>query len=299
MALSAAPQTWYRPPPFADDIRGWDEFYLNSPRPSSSNRLKPDLDFVLHPNSHGQNYPTLAFTPEIFSHRAGSPSLSASSRKTLKTSLGPHPHTLNPPKPLDEATQSAHNQQNNHHRERSLPSPALTEPPDNQGSGASNQGRPLAESCSIKCTSKGSKGTRRGRCEEGQRHLSCGRWRLLLQVDSRGVSCRRDPPVWRSGKQQFGFGKRFGVTSFGGPKEFCRIIRGQRNKRNTGRVSGHSHRCLATTPPILLLSEGATPTNFNPRDSYGSYPKDFCTMAANNDTTKEEVSTSRQGSVPT
>jgi hypothetical protein len=89
------------------------------------------------------------------------------------------------------------------------------------------------------------------------------------------------------------------VTSFGGPEEFRRIDRGQRNKRNTGRVPGHSHWCLATTPPIPLLSEGATPTNFDPRDIYGSYPKDFCTMAADNDATEEEVSTSRQVSVPT
>ncbi len=146
MALSAVPPPWYHPPPFADDIRGWDEFYLNSPPPSPSDRLEPDLDFVRHPNSHGQNYPTLAFTPEIFSHRAGSPSLSASSRKTLKTSLFLHPHTINSPKLLNEATQSAHNQQNNHHRERSLLSPAPMEPPDNQGVGASNQGRLLAES---------------------------------------------------------------------------------------------------------------------------------------------------------
>ena len=160
MALSAAPSPWYRLPLFADDIRGWDKFYLNSPRPSSSNRLKPDLDFVLHPNSHGQNYLTLAFTPKIFSHWcAGLPSLSASSRKTLKISLFSHPRTINSPEPLDEATQSAHNQQNNHQGERSLPSPASTEPPDNQGAGASNQGRPLAESRLQKRTSEGSKGT--------------------------------------------------------------------------------------------------------------------------------------------
>jgi hypothetical protein len=147
MALSAAPPPWYRPPPFANNIRGWEEFYLNSPRPSPSDRLEPDLDFVLHPNSHGQNYPTLAFTPKIFSHRTGSPSLSASSRKTLKTSLFLHPRTINSPELLNEATQSAHNQQNNHHGERRLPSPAPMEPSDNQGAGASNQGRLLAESC--------------------------------------------------------------------------------------------------------------------------------------------------------
>ena len=85
--------------------------------------------------------------------------------------------------------------------------------------------------------------------------------------------------------------------TFGGPEEFRSIDHGQRSKRTTGRVSDHSHHCLATTPPISLLSENSV--DFDPRDIYGSCPKDFCTMAANNDTTKEEVRTSRQGSVPT
>ncbi len=111
MALFAAPPPWYPLPPFAENFRGWDEFVLSSPRPSLSNWLEPDLNFNFHPNSHGQNYPKLAFTPEIFSHRAGSPSLFASSRKTLKTSLFSHSHTINSPKLLNEATQSVHNQQ--------------------------------------------------------------------------------------------------------------------------------------------------------------------------------------------
>ena len=68
-------------------------------------------------------------------------------------------------------------------------------------------------------------------------------------------------------------------------------------------MSNHSHCCLATTPPISWFSEGTTPTNsinFNPQDIYGSYPKDFCTMTANNDATREEVSTHQQGgAVPT
>ena len=170
MVLSTAPTPWYRPPPFVDDIRGWDEFYVNSPHPSPSNQLELDLNFVVHPNSHGQNHPTLAFTPEIFSHRTGLPSLFASSRKTLKTSLCYHPRTINSPKLLNEVTQFAPYQQNNHHGERSLPSPAPTEPPGNQGAGASNQGRLLAVLRSQKNTSEGREGTRFGRREEGQRH---------------------------------------------------------------------------------------------------------------------------------
>jgi hypothetical protein len=89
------------------------------------------------------------------------------------------------------------------------------------------------------------------------------------------------------------------VKSLGGPKESRCIDCGQRSKRNSRQVSGHSHWCLAPTPPISLLSEGVTPTNFDPRDIFGVYPKDFCTMAPDNDTTKEKVSASRQGSIPT
>ena len=89
------------------------------------------------------------------------------------------------------------------------------------------------------------------------------------------------------------------MKSLGGPTESRCIDCGQRSKRNSRRVSGHSHWCLAPTPPISLLSEGVTPTNFDPRDIFGVYPKDFCTMAPDNDTTKEKVSASRQGSIPT
>ena len=87
--------------------------------------------------------------------------------------------------------------------------------------------------------------------------------------------------------------------SLGGPKESRCINCGQCSKRNSRRVSGHSHQCLTPTPPISLLSEGVTPTNFDPWDIYGVYPKDCCTMAADNDATKEEVSASQQGFVPT
>ena len=135
MAISAMPPPWYRLPPSADDIRGWDKFYLNSPRPSRSDRLDLDLNFVAHPNTHGQNHPTLAFSPKIFSHCAGSPCFFASRRKTLKTSSVFHPHTTNIPENINEATQSPAFQQSNHHGERDLPKPAPTEPPSYQGAG--------------------------------------------------------------------------------------------------------------------------------------------------------------------
>ena len=233
MALSATPTPWYRPPPFVDNIRGWDKFYLNSPRPSPSARLALDLNFVVQPNSHGQNHPILAFTPEIFSHRTGSPSFFTSSRKTLKTSLFYYPRTTTSPKLLNEATQSLLYQQNNHHRERSLPSPAPSEPPGNQGAGASNQGRLLAELRSQKHTSEGREGTRFGRCKEGRQLTFCvPRW-LLVPANDRGVSCQCDPQVRRSGRQRLR--KRFRVTTYRGPEESRHINRGQRSKckRNT------------------------------------------------------------------
>ncbi len=81
------------------------------------------------------------------------------------------------------------------------------------------------------------------------------------------------------------------MRSLGGPEEYCCVARGQRNKNNYCQESGHSHRCIAPSPPISLHS-------FDPRDIYGVYPNNFGNMAAKDDATKEEVSASQQGPIP-
>ena len=229
---------------------------MNSPHSTPSDQQDFGSDFLVPPKSHGQNQPTLASTLEIFFFYKSSPSFFASSRETLETSLFYPPRTTNFHINGNEATQFALDQRNNDRGERDIPPPASTEPPYTQGAGASDRARSLVESCSKKCTSKGSEVTRRGHCKEGQCHPSRGCRRLVLRTDTRGVSRRSDPPVRRSGKQRLGFGQRFRVRSLGGPKESCRVDHGQCSKKNSHRESGHSHRCLAPLPPISLLSEG-------------------------------------------
>jgi hypothetical protein len=146
MAISAAPTPWYRPPPFINDIRGWDNFFLNSPRSTPSDRRNFGSDFLVPPKSHGQKQPTLASTPEIFFFCKNSPCLLASSRKTLETSLFYATGTTNFHINGNEATQLIPDQRNDDRGERDIPPPAPTEPPYTQGTGASDRARLLAES---------------------------------------------------------------------------------------------------------------------------------------------------------
>jgi hypothetical protein len=146
MTLSAAPSPSYRHPPFVDNIRGWDEFFLNSPRSTPSDQCNFGSDFLVPPKSHGQKQPTLAFTPEIFHFCKSSPCILASSRKTLETSLFYAKCTTNFHINGNETTQPIYHQRNDDRRERVIPPPAPKEPPYTQGAGASDWARLLAES---------------------------------------------------------------------------------------------------------------------------------------------------------
>jgi hypothetical protein len=129
MALSAALTHWYCHPPFVDNIRGWDKFFMNSPCSFPSNGCSFDFNFLVPPKFHGQNYLTLASTPGIIFHCTSSPSFLASSRKTLKTSLFYPPCTTNFHINGKEVTQFELNQRNNDCGERNLPPPASKERP--------------------------------------------------------------------------------------------------------------------------------------------------------------------------
>ena len=146
MALSAAPTPSYRRPPFVDDIRGWDDFFLNSPCSTPSDRGNFGSDFLVPSKSHGQKQPTLASTPEIFFFCKSSPCFLASSRKTLETSLFYATCTTNFHINGNEASQFVPDQRNGDHGERDIPPPAPTEPPYTRGAGASSRARLLAES---------------------------------------------------------------------------------------------------------------------------------------------------------
>ena len=71
----------------------------------------------------------------------------------------------------------------------------------------------------------------------------------------------------------------------GGPEEYRRVNCRQRCKGNSRRESGHSHQCIAPSPPISLHSEDVPRTKFDRRDIYGVYPNNFGNMSAEDDTT--------------
>jgi hypothetical protein len=261
MTLSPAPSPSYRHPPFVNDIRGWDDFFLNSPRSTPSDRRNFGSDFLVPPKFHGQKQPTLASTPKIFLFCKSSPCILASSRKTLETSLFYATHTTNFHINGNEMTQPIYHQRKDNRGERVIPPPAPMEPPYTQGAGASDRTRLLAESGSKNCTNKGGEGTSLRHRKEGWRHPSRGRRCPLLQTDTRGVSHRSNPPVRRSGKLRLGFGQQLGVRSLGGPEEYRRIDRGQHNKENSCRGSGHSHRCIAPPPLFLCTLKACPPSN--------------------------------------
>jgi hypothetical protein len=66
MALSAMPIPWYPPPPFVNDIRWWDDFFLNFPRPLASDKPNSVPDKLAPLKTHGQSHLTLGSTPKIF-----------------------------------------------------------------------------------------------------------------------------------------------------------------------------------------------------------------------------------------
>ena len=124
MTLSAAPSPLYRHPPCIYDIRGWDDFFLNSPRSTPSDRRNFGSDFLVPPKSHGQKQSSLASTPEISFFCKSSPCLLASSRKTPETSLFHATCTTTFHINGNEMTQPIPDQRNDDHGERDIPPPA-------------------------------------------------------------------------------------------------------------------------------------------------------------------------------
>jgi hypothetical protein len=146
MTLSAAPPPPNRHPPFVDDIRGWDEFFLNSPRLTPSDRRNFGSDILVPPKSHGQKQPILASTPEILFFCESSPYFVASSRKTLETSLVFPTTTTNLSINNDEEeTKPKDHQRNKERGKEILPPPAPKEPQNKRGAVAGDQARLLAE----------------------------------------------------------------------------------------------------------------------------------------------------------
>ncbi len=93
MASSATPTPWYCPPPFVDNIRWWDDFFLKFSRPPPPDKpdTNPGHSFPLQ--NHGHVLLALGSTPNIFFSHAHVLGMSpASSNMTLNSppSLCPH-----------------------------------------------------------------------------------------------------------------------------------------------------------------------------------------------------------------
>jgi hypothetical protein len=94
MALSATPTPWYHPPPFVNDIRWWDDFFLKSPRPPPPDKLDFDLNYLVPLKTHGHSHSTLRSTPKFFfGHMHVLDVFSTSSNETLKSSPFLHQHS--------------------------------------------------------------------------------------------------------------------------------------------------------------------------------------------------------------
>jgi hypothetical protein len=94
MALSAVLTPWYCPPPFVNNIRWWDNFFLKFPRPPTPNKTDIDPNHLVPLKTHHPEYSTLVSTFEIFFGCAQVLGVfPASSNKTLKLSPFLHPHS--------------------------------------------------------------------------------------------------------------------------------------------------------------------------------------------------------------
>ena len=185
MTLSAAPPPPNRHPPFVDDIRGWDEFFSNSPRLTPLDRCYFGSFILVPPKSHEQKQPSLASTPEIFLPCARSPPFLASSGETLGTSLVFPTTTTNLHGRNVEASQPDHHQRNDARGERYIPLPATKEPPHTRGAGASYRTQSFAES-------RSKKGKRRRR---GGSSPPRGRTATPISWPSAPITTNGQPPV--------------------------------------------------------------------------------------------------------
>jgi hypothetical protein len=224
-----------------------------------------------------------------------SPYFVASSRKTLETSLGFPTTTTN--LSINNNVEETKPKDHQHSKERGkeiLPSPAPKEPQNKRGAVAGDQARLLAESCSKKGAHKGDKETH---YEDGRNlPLGCHRW-PVLQTDSSRISVRANPPQRRSGVHRLGFRRQ--VEALRGPEEFHRFDRGKRSRNNSRRGSGYYNRCIALPPPVSLQVERVPPITLDPQDIHGVYPNSFGSMVTRDAATEDEVSSSRQGPIPT
>jgi len=287
MTLSAAPPPPNRHPPFVDDIRGWDEFFLNSPRFTPLNRRDFGFDISVPPKSHEQKQPFLAPTPEIFFSCARSPPFLASSRETLETSLV-FPTTTTNLRGIrnEEETEPEDHQRCQDRREEVLPTSPPKKPQNQRGNVAHAQavGRCPNESAIFESKVQ--------ILLPGQIYPLDHHRRPILQGDGRGIPVRADPRGIFVGAS---LPRKKGACRFGRRRRVDALRPKDQRSRNKSR-------CIARppppppSPPVSIQVEGVPP---DPRDIYGVYPIDFARMVDGDAAAKEEVSTSKRAPMRT
>ncbi len=84
------------PPLFVDNIRWWDNFFLQFLRPSTPNKLHVDPNHLAPLKTHGSDFSLLVPSSKIFFVCKGVLGIfPASNNKTLQLSLFFHPHSIN------------------------------------------------------------------------------------------------------------------------------------------------------------------------------------------------------------
>jgi hypothetical protein len=157
------------------------------------------------------------------------------------------------------------------------------EPQNKRGAVAVDQARLLAERCSKEAALLGDKVQSRF---SGQNPPLGRHRRPVLRTDRSGISVRDNPPQRRSSAYRLGLRRRVEARR---PED-------QRSRNNSRWGSNYYNRCIALPPPGSLQVEGVP---LDPRDIHGVYPIDFGSMVAGDAATEDEVSTSKQGPIPT
>jgi hypothetical protein len=94
MALFAVPTPWYHLPPFIDNIRWWDIFFLKFSCPSTPNKPGINPNHLSLFKKHGSEYSPLVSTSKIFFGCGDVLGIfPASNNLTIQLSLFFHPHS--------------------------------------------------------------------------------------------------------------------------------------------------------------------------------------------------------------
>jgi hypothetical protein len=193
MALSATPTPWYRPPPFVNNIRWWNDFFLNFPHPLVSDKLNDFPDELAPLKTHGQAHSTLGSIPKIFfglAHVLGISSTSSSEALKLPASLHLHSTNFNYYCLANEDPKQTAYKQDKNCGERGVPPHAKEERSCHWAGGGAHCEKPYDR---TQGHSNSRKQTRRGRGRSPQ--ILPSKREVLANIQGRGFSGSNKYPV--------------------------------------------------------------------------------------------------------